>query len=294
MKIGIIGSINVDLMIKLNNFMSKGVTTFTENFELMMGGKGANQAVMLRSLNDNVSFCGAVGNDVYATSLVNYFNKKGLKTDYIFKKNSNTGLAIIQIVKQDNSIAVVPGANNLITKKDIDKFLQGNPDLKVVVSQLEINFSAVEYLIGKCKEKSIPIILNPAPGKKISKNLIEKVDYLIPNETEAKLIFNSEDFNKLVNKYKEKLIITLGSKGVLYYNKKKSKAELIPAQKIKVVDTTGAGDSFVAGFASGVVKGSTIAESIKLGIEIASLTCQVMGAQGAYELVKNKYNSKRK
>jgi ribokinase len=294
MKIGIVGSINIDLMLKLNNFMSKGQTAFTENFDLKMGGKGANQAVMLSAINDNVSFCGAVGNDVYATSLINYFNKKGLKTDFIFKKKSNTGLAIVQIVKQDNSIAVVPGANNLITKNDIDKFLNGNPDLKVVVSQLEINFTAVEYLIEKCSKKGIPIILNPAPGKKISKSLISKVDYLIPNETEASLIFGSQDFNKLISNYKEKLIITLGSKGVLYYNQKKKKAELIPAKKINVIDTTGAGDSFVAGFASGIVKGSTVAESIKLGIEIASLTCQALGAQGAYNLVKNKYKSKRK
>jgi len=290
MKIGVVGSINIDMMYTLEQFLKKGETLFGDNFQVLMGGKGANQAVMLSALNDNVVFLGAVGNDDFAERALHHLESKNVKVDFISKKEKNTGLAIIQIVHGDNSIAVIPGANTLIKKEEIDRFLSKNHDLELVVSQLEINIDAVNYLIDQCHAKRIPIILNPAPAQPLSDEIIEKVDFLIPNETETEYLFHTDDFEGLVKRYAGKLLITMGSRGVMYFDG--NVPIIVPSEKLNVVDTTGAGDSFVAGFATGIGNHLNMRNAVELGIKVASMTCMCMGAQGAYERVRKELYEK--
>jgi ribokinase len=291
MKLGVVGSINVDMVYTLDQFLKKGETRFGDNFQVLMGGKGANQAVMASALNDNVVFLGAVGDDAFADSTVDHLKNKGIDTTYISrKKGKNTGLAIIQLVHGDNSIAVIPGANTQIQKEEIDRFLNGNPDLELVASQLEINMDAISYLIDQCNERKIPIILNPAPAQPLSDEIIEKVNYLIPNETETEYLFHSGNFEELVTRYAGKLIITMGSQGVMYFDG--SIPQIAPAEKLTVVDTTGAGDSFVAGFITGIANHYDLKASVELGIKVASIKCKWLGAQGAFEQVRSELYEK--
>lgn len=292
MKIGVIGSINVDLVVEMDKFVSKGETIIGNDFQLFMGGKGANQATMIKALNDSIVFCGAVGNDVYSEKVSAHFNSIGIVKDFLLHKSGSTGLAIIQLVQGDNAIVVIPGVNNIISEKDVDHFLEKNPEIQFMVLQLEIKFDIVKYIIQKCKELQIKVILNPAPATKLVEDIIESVDYLIPNETETELIFNNTDYLEVVTNYKEKVIVTLGEKGVVFWDKNENVPKVIPANKINVVDTTGAGDSFVAGFAVGLFSQLSIEDSIKLGINVASMTCESMGAQGAFFRIKDKYKSK--
>jgi ribokinase len=295
MKIGVVGSINLDLVYSLPKTLKLGETLIGSNFQVLMGGKGANQAILSSALVEEVIFLGSVGNDNFGLNAVENLKNRGVGIDYISTKSNSTGLAIIQLVNGENSIAVIPGANLEITEKEVDIFLDRNPDLSLIVTQLETNMDAIIHLINKCNTKNIPIILNPAPAQNLSTNLIEKIDFLIPNETEAEYLFNTKDFEKLVTDFAGKLIITMGSKGVMYFDGEK--ANISPSQKINVIDTTGAGDSFVAGFAAGISNNEGIKKSVELGIEIASMTCMALGAQGAYEKVKKenyekKWNSK--
>ncbi len=284
MKVAVIGSINVDLVYKLNHNLKKGETIFAQNYQMFDGGKGANQAVMLSALNDNVLMLGAVGNDGFGKKALSGLHEKDIDTSNVLVKDGNTGLAIIQVVDGDNSIVVVPGENHNITKQDIDSFFSLHPDIAVVVSQLEINYDAVQYLIDLCYEKNIKIVLNPAPASKLTTSMIDKVTYLIPNEIEFESIFQTNDMEDYVHKYQGKLLITLGSKGVLFFNG--NVPEILPAQKIDAVDTTGAGDSFIAGFTTGIIRNYSLRQSIELGMKIASLTCQIYGAQSAFNQVK--------
>lgn len=286
MKIGVIGSINIDLVVKLNQFLKKGETIIGSDFQLHMGGKGANQASMIRSLVDSVVFCGAVGDDIYAEKVMGHFKKLGISHEFIKHKKGNTGLAMIQLVSGDNAIAVIPGVNNKINKEDIDDFIDSNGDLKIIVLQLEINYDAIEYIVNKCSSLGITIILNPAPAREISKAILDKIDYLIPNESEAQFLFKTDNYYEIVEEYKGKVLITLGEKGVIFWDKYENVPKIIPAHEINVVDTTGAGDSFVAGFSVGILKNKDIKDCIELGITLASLTCESMGAQGAYERIK--------
>lgn len=290
MKLGVVGSINIDMLYTLEKFLQKGETLFGDNFQVLMGGKGANQAVMMSALNDNVVFLGAVGNDDFAKKALHHLESKNVNVGFISTKEKNTGLAIIQIVHGDNSIAVIPGANTQIKKEEIDHFLNENKDLRLVVSQMEINMDAVNYLIDQCHAKRIPIILNPAPAQPLSDEIIEKVDFLIPNETETEYLFHTDDFESLVKQYAGKLLITMGSRGVMYFDG--NVPVIAPALKIEVVDTTGAGDSFVAGFASGIGNNLGMKAAVELGIKVASMTCMCMGAQGAYERVRSELYEK--
>ncbi len=290
MKIGVVGSINVDMVYKMPSFLKMGETKFGFDFQIHMGGKGANQAVMLSALNDDVVFLGAVGEDSFAEDALTHLKNKNIDVQQVSRKKANTGLAIIQLVDGDNSIAVIPGANILIETREVDAFLNNHPDLRLVVTQLETNLDIVEYLIRQCKLRNIPVILNPAPAAMLSRSIIDDVAYLIPNESETELLFNSTDFARLVEDHQGKLIITMGSHGVMYFDG--TKAETAPSQSLKVVDTTGAGDSFVAGFATGILHQRSLRESVEFGIQIASLTCMNMGAQGAYEQTRSLYHEK--
>lgn len=292
MKIGVVGSINVDLVYSLPKSLKLGETLIGSNFQILMGGKGANQAILSSALVEEVVFLGAVGNDSFGLNAVENLKNKGVGIDYISTKSNSTGLAIIQLVNGENSIAVIPGANLEITEKEVDTYLDNNSDLRLVITQLETNIDAIIHLINQCNSRNIPIILNPAPAQNLSSDLIEKIDYLIPNETEAEFLFNTQDFEKLVTDFAGKLIITMGSKGVMYYDGQKTLVS--PSQKLDVIDTTGAGDSFVAGFAAGISNNEGIKSSVELGIKIASMTCMTLGAQGAYENVKKEnYEKKR-
>ncbi len=285
MKIAVVGSINTDLVYTIDKAPSKGETLFGNDFKILNGGKGANQAVILSALEDDVLFLGALGNDVFGKQYLEHLISLGLNGN-VTTKESNSGLAVIQLADNDNSIVVIKGANDLISKKDIDLFFDINPSIEILVAQLEININTSEYMFKKAKKLGIKIILNPAPAIDLDESIIENVEYLIPNETEAETIFKSNDLESIVKKYKGKVIITLGENGVMYYKDKVVKVE--PSNKITVVDTTGAGDSFVAGFTSGIANNLDIQNAIKKGIAIASITCEHLGAQTSYAVLKEK------
>ena len=276
-KTAVIGSINIDLSYQISQKPKTGETLIGNNYQLLNGGKGANQAVILNNEIPDIQFLGAVGDDQFADIAIKNLQQKGLETKHILQKSSKTGFANIEIYNGDNSIIVFPGANYSIDKTDIDRFLKNNNDLKWIIIQFEIPIEVIKYIINKAYENNIGIILNPAPAQKLSKDLLDKVTYLIPNESEFNLMFPSFTFEQGIKEYGDKLIITLGDKGVLYNNNGNAKLE--PAHSINVVDTTGAGDSFVAGFSAQIIKGKSLKEAVEYGNSLAAKTCQCFGAQ---------------
>ncbi|MFW5838473.1 MAG: ribokinase [Bacillota bacterium] len=278
MKIAIIGSINADLMYTIEKELVQGETIIGDTYHVMSGGKGANQAVIANALHNNVVFLGARGDDAFGKNIISDLQEhKGLNTDAIITKSSNTGLAVIKVYNNDNSIVVFPGANSELTTDDIDQFYNANPDIRYVVSQMEIALDVVEYLLKEAHNRDIITILNPAPAAKINQSILENVDYIIPNRLEANTLFNSQDYEQLVKTHQGQLIITLGRDGVMIFHD--SQVKTIPAKPIESVDTTGAGDAFVAGFTVGLARGYDIKQAAELGTEVAAITCQYYGAQ---------------
>ncbi|MCR2043704.1 ribokinase [Anaerosalibacter massiliensis] len=286
----VVGSINMDLVINVDEMPKKGQTILGENFNQIPGGKGANQAVAVARLGGNVAMIGKVGQDNFGNKLIQTMNSDGVDTSFIkSEKDISTGVALITVDRSgENSIVVAPGANYEIEKKDIDKAKKLIEYSKIVITQLEIPIEIVEHTLSKAKENGKYTILNPAPAQVLDRDIIKNIDLLTPNETELEIlsgisIKNEEDIRKAAQKLIDlgikELIITLGDSGCIYVNKNTFKK--YDAYKVVPVDTTGAGDSFNAAIAVGLSHEKDIDEIIDFALKVGALAVTKEGAQSS-------------
>ncbi len=216
MKISVVGSINMDQTVTADRIPLKGETLHGDSLSYIPGGKGANQAVAMARLGADVEMFGCVGDDAHGQELIDNLAKNGVKTGNIRKLSGvPTGLAIITVGENDNTIIVVAGANGKVDCEYVDSIKEELLKSDYVVLQHEIPAETVEYVVNICHENGIKVVLNPAPAREVKKEVLEKITWLTPNEHEAKILFgadtNTED---LLKTYPEKLVITLGSDGV--------------------------------------------------------------------------------
>jgi len=287
-KILVVGSLNMDMVTKVKVTPKVGETLSGEGLELIPGGKGANQAVAMGKLGANVEMIGLVGDDANGIALKDTLRKMGVKEDRVLEDPKEpTGVALIMVnASGDNSIVVIPGANGALKADAVkEDWFQG---VSLVVCQLETPIETVEAVLKMAKSLGIKTVLNPAPARDLSESLIANVDLLIPNETEfatltAVEIESQEDLKKgykVLNDIGVKeLIVTLGEKGAWYYNGD-SFVE-VAAKKVKAVDTTAAGDSFIGGVCKALSTGATIEEALELGTKVAAITVTRFGAQSS-------------
>lgn len=276
-KIVVVGSINVDMILKTNRLPKVGETIFGEKYYKLLGGKGSNQAVSAARLGAKVSMIGCIGDDLDGDYALEKLIAEGIDVSGIKKADANTGLATVTITEGDNSIIVFEGANALLDidwiKENIDKI----NDADIVITQFEVALDLVEYLAEYCFKNGIRIVLNPAPFKRISNELLNNVTYLTPNETEFMGIFSSKEYNRILAQHPN-IIVTLGSKGVASYSES-GDLRITPANNVEVVDTTGAGDTFNGAFAYAICEGMNLEESIRFGNIASSIAIQEIGAQ---------------
>ncbi|QCR32251.1 ribokinase [Lysinibacillus sp. SGAir0095] len=275
--ITVIGSINMDIAIRTDIFPKQGETVLGNLFTTIPGGKGANQAVAAARLGSQVQMIGAVGQDAFGNEL--YANLKNEKVHVagITKTSNSTGIANILLHNNDNRIIVVPGSNFDVDQQMIDQNMDFIKQSSIVMLQLEIPAETIEYVLDVCEKLSIPVLLNPAPAANYKREWIEKVTYLTPNETECEEIFGT-DYETVLKKYPNKIIVTLGGDGAAYYDG--NKIVKVPGFKTKAVDTTGAGDTFNGAFAHAITTGKSIEKSVEFANIAASLSVEKFGAQG--------------
>ncbi|WP_091486517.1 ribokinase [Gracilibacillus orientalis] len=270
--ITVIGSINMDLVTSSNRIPDKGETIMGESFFYNPGGKGANQAVACARLGAEVNMLGCVGEDPFGQVLIDNLNKEKVNIENVEPVTDEyTGVATILIKDNDNRIIVTPGANYSVNLTFIQQYLDVIDQSDVVLLQLEIPLKTIEYVIGYCSEKGIPVILNPAPAQRLSASILERCTYLTPNETEKLEITND------VDTYKEKMIVTLGEKGIEYWSD--GNVETVTGYIVGAVDTTGAGDTFNGALAVQLAKGINLKEAITFANAAAALSIQKNGAQ---------------
>lgn len=281
MKLGVVGSINMDMTITAERIPFKGETIKGNDISYIPGGKGANQAVAAARLGAEVEMFGCVGNDDAGRVLLDNLKKEGIKTNNIrIVDGISTGIAIITVAENDNSIIVVAGANDAVDKDYVDGIAMDLFSCDMVLLQHEIPQDTVEYIISLCYEKGIKIVLNPAPARQVKKEIIDRIDYLTPNEHEAAILFGSDiHTDELLKQYPEKLIITQGSKGVSLC-KKSGEVLLIPARTANVIDTTGAGDTLNGAFTVAIADKKDITTALQFANVAASLSTEKFGAQG--------------
>lgn len=272
-KIAVVGSVNMDLVTITARLPKMGETLTGQQFIMNPGGKGANQAVAAARLGAQVQMIGCVGKDNFGDSLIQHLQKEGVDVTNVEPVTESTGTATIVVSDNDNSIIVVPGANQQVTAAFVESKREVIANSDILILQLEIPLEGVQKAVEIAKENDVIIILNPAPICDLPVELLEKVTYLTPNEHEhAQLIRNMDE--KVI---KDKVILTKGSQGVSLFQDDEQVD--IPAYKINVVDTTGAGDSFNGGLAYALGKGLSLIEACKFGNAVAALSTMKLGAQ---------------
>jgi ribokinase len=275
--ITVIGSINVDLVIETNYVPKKGETTLGNTFTTFFGGKGANQVVSIARLGKEAKMIGACGTDEYGKMALNSLKQENINTEHVFLyPTETTGVASIIVSNTDNRIIVVPGANNRLTPTEIKCVENEIIKSEMVVIQLEIPSNTVLAALKLCKEHNIPVVLNPAPVDNFKKEFIDWATYITPNESECMSIFG-ENIEQSLERYPNKLIVTLGDKGARFYDGKKH--VIIKGFPTDPVDTTGAGDTFNGSFAVALTEGKNIEEAVRFANASASLSVEKKGAQ---------------
>lgn len=280
MKLAVVGSINMDMTVTAERIPLKGETLLGDSISYIPGGKGANQAVAMAKLGAEVEMFGCVGDDANGQKMLDNLNKVGVKTGHIqILENVPTGIAMITVGDNDNTIIVVPGANGKVDEAYVDSIKDVLETYDMVVLQHEIPLETVHYIVEFCDEKKIPVVLNPAPAAAVPMDIIEKVTYVTPNEHEAVLIFGKElSTEELLKKYPEKLVITQGSRGVSTCLKDGG-VLTVPARPAKVADTTGAGDTLNGAFSVQIAGGADMKSALTFANTAASLSTEKFGAQ---------------
>lgn len=286
MKLAVVGSINTDMTVTAERIPLKGETLMGDSISYIPGGKGANQAVAMAKLGAEVEMFGCIGDDSNGQKMIENMKNVGIKTEHIkVLEGVPTGIAMITVGENDNTIIVVPGANGKVDKDYVDGIKDVLQTYDMVVLQHEIPLDTVHYIVEFCAEKNIPVVLNPAPAAKVPMEIIEKVTYLTPNEHEAVLIFGDEmTTEELLKKYPEKLLITQGSRGVSTCLKS-GEILTVPARPAKVVDTTGAGDTLNGAFSVQIAGGANIKDALTFANTAASLSTEKFGAQSGMPTV---------
>lgn len=277
--IGVIGSISTDFVVTTNRVPKQGETVYGQAFETTFGGKGANQAVAAARLGGQVKMFGCVGGDQFGEETKANLAENGVDVSSVKTiENTTTGSAHITVFEGDNAIVYVPGANQQVT---VDYLKSVEADLLACtyfVIQNEIPMPSIQYLIDLADAHDIKVTYDPAPFIEIAPMYLEKVDYLLPNETEAKEMFGDVNFDELLAQYPAQLLITMGGDGVRYHDGEVAKH--LPAIKGNVVDTTGAGDTFSGAFTVALSKGNSLTDAIQFASIAGSLSVQKFGAQG--------------
>ena len=278
-KIVVVGSCNIDITVECDRWAKPGETIFGNRLTVNPGGKGANQAVAAARLGAEVKMVGCIGDDVYGQLVQKALKENNVDSTYVkVLPGENSGTAHITVAENDNSIIVIKAANDLVSPALIDEAWEAIKEADIVLLQHEIPAATNAYVIEKCYEAGVPVMLNPAPVAPVPPELLAKVTYLTPNEHEAAILFAGQGKADILGRNQGKVIMTLGSKGVAYAEK--GQVYNVPGFKVQPVDTTGAGDTFNGAFAVARANGKNMYDSISFANAAAALSVQKLGAQG--------------
>ena len=284
-KICVIGSSNIDQIAYTKNIPADGETLFGDSFQMGFGGKGANQAVMAGLLGADVYMITCLGDDVYKEMTINNYEANNVNTDHIQLVKGASGVAPIWVdATGQNRIIVIPGANNEIDAQKAISSIEEIGNISVLVGQCEIPMEVNHEVFQHAKNNSITTIFNPAPAKKLEREFLEHISWLIPNENEFELISgmepNDDNFLKFNEEIPCNLIVTLGEKGAVLVDE--NKTHYFEAPTVNAIDTTGAGDSFIGTFAYELSESHSPESCVKKAVEKASQSVTKKGTQSSY------------
>ncbi len=284
----VIGSLNMDLVVRTDRLPEAGETIPGAEFQLVPGGKGANQALASSRFGAETTMVGCVGQDAFGPVLLDSLSDSGVATKLVqLSEDTPTGTATIIVEDNgENRIIVVAGANGLVSQAYINEVWEDISDSSIILLQHEIPLDTISMIIEKADAEGISVFLNPAPFYPISDDILSKLDVIILNETEGTSLSGVpisdqetavQAAEKLLQKGVGTVIVTLGKQGSVLVNQNDQIFQ--PAFKVKSVDTTAAGDTFVGVYAASILDGKSKSEALLFATAAAGLTVTRKGAQ---------------
>ena len=289
-KILVVGSANADLMIATPKLPKPGETVRGHDFLVAPGGKGANQAIAAARLGGDVGFIGSIGDDDFGRGIRTSLLDSGVDTAHLcVRPNSSTGVALIlSETSGENMIAIAAGANDSLLPADIDAAAKAIAEASIIICQFESPVATIEHLVKVAKLSGVPVLLNPAPARRMSDEMFDGIRFLVPNRQELADLTGlptgtvaevEAAATALLVRGAEIVIVTLGQQGALRITP--DGARVFPAPLVEAVDTTGAGDTFVGGFAAEWCRTSDVDASISFAQRAAAYSVTGRGAQAS-------------
>lgn len=287
-RVTVVGSLNMDLVVRAPRLPGPGETIIGGEFLTLPGGKGANQAVAAARLGVQVALVGRVGRDAFAGPLLDNLDAAGVDHTFVRQDpEAATGVALIVVdAGGQNSIVVASGANMRLSPADVDAARAAIAAADVLLLQLESPLETVARAAEVARAHGVRVILNPAPARALPAALLAQVDVLVPNESETALLANravtspaeaEAAATALRGLGVETVILTLGERGALLA--REGGSTHVPAFQVTPVDTTAAGDAFVAGLAVALAEGQPLPEAVRWGNAAGALATTRLGAQ---------------
>jgi ribokinase len=284
----VVGSLNMDLVMRTPRVPVGGETLNGHEFSTLPGGKGANQAVACARLGGKVSMIGQVGDDGFGKTLRDGLLADGIDVSGV-RQTSAAGTGVAMILVEDvgqNRIVLAAGANGALTPAHIDALAAVIEGAAMLVVQLEVPLSVVERAIAIAHATGVAVLLNPGPAAPLPAAIWPQVDILVPNESEASLlagvpVSDAASACAAARIFRQRgvgsVLVTLGEQGVAVVDAAGERH--LPAQRVKAVDTTAAGDTFIGGLAAGLVEGLRLDDAVALGQSASALCVTRHGAQ---------------
>ena len=291
-QIVVVGACMIDLISYVPRFPQMGETLHGTEFRMGYGGKGANQAIMAAKLGSKVVMVSKVGDESFGAGTLENFKKNGVSTSFVYKsKEEFSGVAPIFVTpKGENSIVIVSGSNNKLTAMEIEKASNEIKQSSYLICQLEIEVELSLIALRLAKKLGVSTILNPAPARSsLPEEIYKLTDIFCPNESEAELLTGKKinsmtDIEEMAKQFvtagAKSVIITLGENGC--YVLSNGVGKHISANKVSVVDSTGAGDAFVGALAHFLDLGIDIFESSERASAVATISVQGKGTQSSF------------
>lgn len=291
-KVLVIGSLNTDLVVRVNRFPREGETLIGDSFQQFLGGKGANQAVSAARLGAQVAMVGRLGVDGFGDAQIAGLEADGIDTSGILRDpEAPSGIASITVDSTGkNRIIIVPGANMRCGVEDVDAARDRIAEADILLLQLEIPVESVARAIQIAAEVGTPVILNPAPAQAVDPALLANVDYLTPNEVEAEQLTGisvkspvdaGRAAAQLLSYGVGGVVITLGERGAVVVEKGGAAPVLMPAFSVDAVDTVAAGDAFNGALAVCLAQGAPLVEAARYAAAVAAIAVTRPGAQAS-------------
>jgi ribokinase len=286
----VMGSINQDFVLKVERRPKPGETVTNAELSTHNGGKGANQAAAAAFLGASVTFLGRVGDDEFGEPLVRALEEKGIGTRLIERTSgASTGAAFITVTPDgENAITVAPGANRSLTPEHVEAASEAIGEARVLVAQMEIPVETVLRAVEVAAERGTRAVVNLAPTFEVPPELLARLDPLVVNEHEAAFLLEGEVDGvegalaaapELLSLGPRSAVITVGEAGAVFAEGESSGH--LPAPRVDVVDTTGAGDAFVGALALLLARDASVEEAVAYAVRAGAAAVTKEGAQGA-------------